>query len=222
MRLSDDNGPDFDGAYRLSWKSNYDRFRMSETTKKIKTFGERTGIAEDVIRQKIRDDPIFKWWFVKDPKRQNLYEDVAADWLRQQPHVKDFQRIGSGSLLICAGVVMAKGELRKRGGATNAKSIDFKWNTRGHKVYATHKYTLEGGGAQDNQYEDLHAFIAEANKSTASSTIFIAIADGPYYDTRDGNRKATRIGALRQAANVRNVFAGRSADVPGILRDSIP
>ena len=194
---------------------------MSEAAKKIKTFGERTGIADDVIRQKIRDDPIFKWCFVKDPKRQNLYEDVAAGWLRQQPMVDDFRHIGSGSLLICAGDVMTKARQR-RGGATNAKSIVFKWNTREHKVYAAHKYTLEGGGAQDKQYEYLHAFIGEANLSTTPCTTFIAIADGPYYDTWDGIRKATRIGALQQAANGRNVFAGRSADVPRILRDKIP
>ena len=87
-------------------------------------------------------------------------------------------------------------------------------------MYATHKYTLDGGGAQDNQYMDLHAFINETNQSRAPQAIFIAIADGPYYGTRDTLRNATRIEALRQAANGKTVFAGRSIDVPGILRDS--
>ena len=222
MRLPDDRGPDFDGAYRRAWRSNHNRFNMSEAAKKIKTFGEKTGIGEDVIRQKIRDDPIFRWFFVKDPKRQNIYENVAADWLRRQPQINDFRHLGPCDLMICAGLVMTKDELRKRGGATAAKSIDFMWNTREHKVYATHKYTLEGGGAQDNQYRDLHSFIDESNRSTASSTIFVAIADGPYYDTQDGLRNATRIGALQRAANKTTVFAGRSADVPGILKNNIP
>lgn len=220
--MSNNNGPNFDGVYRTAWKRNYDSFKMRDAAKKIKTFGEKTGIDEDVIRQKILDDKIFKWFFVKDPKRQNIYEGEAASWLRQQQEIDDFRHLGSGDLMVCAGLVITKGELHARGGSTSAKSLDFKWTTHNHTVYATHKYTLEVGGAQDNQYNDLHAFINEANQSRAPNTIFIAIADGPYYDTRDRLRRATRIEALRQAANGKTVFAGRSADVPRILRDNVP
>lgn len=220
--MSNDHGPDFDGVYRRAWKSNYAGFTMGEAAEKIATFAEKTGIGESVIKEKIRDDSIFKWVFVKDPKRQNIYEGEAASWLRRQPGISDFEHLGPNDLMLCAGLVMTKHELHERGGATTSKSLDFKWSTRGHTVFATHKYTLEGGGAQDNQYNDLHAFIDEANQSRAPRTIFIAIADGPYYNTRDALRKATHMEALRQAANGKTVFAGRSIDVPEILQANIP
>ena len=195
---------------------------MHEAAKNIKTFAEKTGNTEGVIKQKIQADPIFRWVFVKDPKRQDIYASEAADWLRQQPEINNFRRLESGNLVICSGKVITKNPTLARGGGKDAQIIDFKWSTRGHMVYAAHTYTLESGGMQGKQYKALHAFIDEANKSSAQHTIFIAIADGPYYDTRDAARRATRIEALRRAANGKTVFAGRSADVPGILRDNVP
>ena len=195
---------------------------MDDVADKIKTFSEKAGIDEDKIKQRIHDDDIFRLVFVKDPKRQNIYELEAARWLRQQPGIDKFRRLGRSDREDCARRVIPKDELRKKGGSTVAASLDFKWTTRGHTVYAAHTYTLESGGMQGRQYKALHAFIDEANKSSAQHTIFIAIADGPYYGTRDGAHGFTRMGALRQAANGKTVFAGRSADVPKILRDNVP
>lgn len=220
--MSNSPGPDFDGAYSRAWERNCAEFKLAEAAKHIKTFSEKTSIDEGTIRQKITTDPIFRLVFVKDPKRQKIHEKEAADWLRQQPGIGNLQRLGPSDRAACAGRVIPRANLRKRVGSTAATSLDFKWTTRDHTVYAAHKYTFEGGGAQNNQYKELHAFIDEANASTAPRTIFIAIADGPYYATRSGPRNATRMDELRQAANGRTVFAGRSVDVPVILRDNVP
>lgn len=220
--MSNSQGPDFDGAYGRAWERNCAEFKLAEAAKHIKRFSEKTGIDEVEIRQKIMADATFRMVFVKEPKRQKIHEKEAACWLRQQPGVGNLQRLGPRDRAACAGRVIPRANPSKRGGSTAATSLDFRWTTRDHTVYAAHKYTFEGGGAQNNQYRELHAFIDEANASKAPRTMFIAIADGPYYDTRGGTGSATRMDELRQAANGRTVFAGRSVDVPGILRDNVP
>lgn len=220
--MSSNQGPDFVGAYRRAWKQNCADFAVDDVADKIKTFSEKTGIGEDAIRKKIHNDQTFRLVFVKDPKRQKIHETEAARWLQQQPAISSFRRLGSDNLVVCAGDVITKNSALAKGGSKDAQILDFKWTTRGHTVYAAHTYTLEGGGMQGKQYKDLLGFIREASKSRATRTIFIAIADGPYYGTWDRPRKATRIDALRNAANGKTVFAGRSADVPKILRDNVP
>ena len=112
---------------------------------------------------------------------------------------------------------MTRKELTQRGGNPAAKTIDFQWQTGKYTVYATHKYTKESGGAQDNQYSDLHLFIKEANESHSSDDAFVAIADGPYYNLPNTIRGATKIESLRQASNKRNVFACTMDDLSKLL-----
>lgn len=220
--MSSDPGPDFAGAYGRAWERNCASFVVGDAADKIKTFSKKTGIGEDAVRQKIRGDPIFKMVFVKEPRRQNIYEREAAGWLRRQPGIDKFRRLDTRGRMVCAVRVIPKAVLRKKGGSAATWGFDFKWTTRGRTVYAAHKYTLESGGSQDAQYEDLYDFIDAANQSRAPGAMFIVIVDGPYYGTRDAARRATRMEALRQAANGKTVFAGRSADVPKILRDNVP
>ena len=102
---------------------------------------------------------------------------------------------------------MTKKEVSKFGGRKSAKTIDFLWFTKGYKIYASHKYTKEGGGGQDNQYADLQEFIKEANQSNLTNTMFIALADGRYYQNMDSDAGMKKVDFLKKLANRQNVFA---------------
>lgn len=98
-------------------------------------------------------------------------------------------------------------EVLKFGGRKTAKTIDFMWKTKNFQIYASHKYTKEGGGGQDNQYKDLQEFIKEANQSNLNNTLFLSIADGGYYQTMDTDARMKRIDYLKKLSNRENVFA---------------
>ena len=100
-----------------------------------------------------------------------------------------------------------KKEVKERGGTGEAKTLDFEWQSKGKQIYASHKYTKDGGGGQDNQYRDMKDFIREANKSHTPNTIFLAIADGPYYGMNDTGSRTTKLQNLQYLANRTNVFA---------------
>lgn len=69
--------------------------------------------------------------------------------------------------MFCDGAVIEKNELKLY---PKAKTIDFEWDYKGYKIYASHKYTKDRGGAQDNQYKDLQEFIRQCRESTLKKT----------------------------------------------------
>ena len=200
-----------------AWRRNYESFNLKDAAEKIKTFVKRTGIDKDEVEAKIRNDTLFRWCFVKDPKRQNFYEDLAAEHIKGLGGVRNFVRLPNSAKSICSGLVMDRDELKKRGGNPKAKTIDFEWETGRYRVYASHKYTNESGGAQDNQYKDLHEFIKEANESNSADSVFVAIADGAYYDTRNEIRGLSKIQSLKRSADGRRVFACTIDELPEVL-----
>ena len=103
------------------------------------------------------------------------------------------------------------------GATAQAKTIDFFWKTGDLIVYASHKYTKSSGGAQDNQYKDLKDFISEANHSNLPKTIFLAIADGSYYSSKDSESGVSKLQRLKDLANRRNVFALTIAELERFL-----
>ena len=208
---------DWDAPVRAAWALNYKRFSMPEADQAIRTFMLKTGMPRKAVEDKIRTDDMFRWCFVKDPKKQNIYRDLAASYIRSIPQVTSFVRLKAGERLICGGTVMSREEAKKRGANPSPKPIDFQWKTGKHTVYASHKYTKESGGAQGKQYHELHSFIDDANHSNLKATAFIAIADGPHYDSTDSIRGKTRIESLRQACNRTSVFACRMEELQGIL-----
>mgnify|MGYP000241638231 CR=1 FL=1 len=179
--------------------------------KKIANFAERHGYTVDEVLKKIKKDPMFAAHFAVDPSRQNLYETIAARYIGALPLVNDFKKLHNGALSVLQGAVMSKKELDKQGGTSRAKTIDFAWDTCGKQIYASHKYTRDEGGAQDNQYGDIQQFIREARDSTLKNTIFLAIVDGPYYE-------GARLSVLKSLANNRNVFAMSIDELPRWLK----
>ena len=196
---------DYEAALRDADRRNYESENLSEA--KIKSFASLSGVSTAVIRAKTKADGLFRWFFVLDPKRQNFYEKYAADYIREMPGVHEFEQLPNNKLGIVGGMVIPMRESKTHGGNPESKTIDFTWKHGNLTYYASHKYTKDAGGAQGNQYKDLQDFLVEANKSAAPRSVFLAIADGPFYGGHNGKRGMTRMDNLKRIANGRNVFA---------------
>ena len=202
--------PDFEKEFLEQQKQNNELVtdqvaqRNENMMKKIQTYCERTGYDFDDVVKKINSDEMFAITFATDPARQNLYENLAGDYIKSIEFITNFQKLphsGKGAKYIIKGSVIDGETKSDSGGATEAKSIDFYWEYQDKKFYAFHKYTRESGGAQDNQYSDMKSFIENANNSANPTHFFFAIADGAYFDTQNGQAQISKIENLKQLAN---------------------
>lgn len=209
--------PDYEGEFIKQLRKNAAAIPAQlaagdkNLAKKIATFAERHGYSVGRIVKKIKEDLVFAAHFAVDPAKQKIHENIAAKHIKKLKNVQNFNQLSHGALSVLQGAVMSRVELLARGGTSRAKTIDFMWITCGKRVYASHKYTRGEGGAQDNQYADMQQFIREARDSTLKDTIFIAIADGEYYNK-------SRIDNLKSLANERNVFAIPIEELPALLK----
>ncbi|ABK77523.1 hypothetical protein CENSYa_0891 [Cenarchaeum symbiosum A] len=173
---------------------------------KVKKYCERTKYNYIKVKNKIKNDKMFAWFFVVDPIRQNMYEIAAANFITKIKDVKKFKKL-SKHVFIENGKIIDQKEMKKKGMDPTCKSIDFYWEYHGKEFFAYHKYTKDSGGHQDNQYNDLQCFIDSANISKDSNTIFLAIADGSFYNTNNGMANQTKMEKLEDMANKKTVFA---------------
>jgi hypothetical protein len=186
---------------------------------KIYNFSVRFGFSQADVEAKIRSDKMFLARFAKDPGKQKIHEKIAARFIEQLPSVRDFKSLGHNALQLVGGTIMKRADARMQGATGGAKSLDFEWISCGIEFYASHKYTKDSGGAQDNQYRDLKEFIQEASKSGRQGRMFLAIADGPYYAGNDAEAGVSKIQRLKDLANKRNVFALSCAELEQFLKD---
>jgi hypothetical protein len=218
------NPPDFESEFIRAIRRNLEEVvelldsREEGMEQKMETFCSRFGFSPVGVKKKIRKDKMFRAFFAKDPGKQKIHENIAALFIGSLPSVKNFKQLSNGELQILRGAVMPRKEVRAMGANRSAKTIDFKWDTNNLCVYASHKYTKGSGGGQDNQYEDLQHFIREANESHLKNTIFLAIADGNYYEARDMDAGVTKLQRLRQLSNRRSVFTLTIGELKEFLR----
>jgi hypothetical protein len=205
--------PDYEKEFLVNLQKNYRKVvglldaRDKDLLKKIKNRSKNTGYSVESLEDAIRNNEMFRSFFAKDPKKQKIHENIAAGFISSLPQVKDFRQLGHSELALFHGAVMPKKDLKKLGGHSTAKTIDFSWTMNGKKIYASHKYTKESGGAQDNQYADIKEFVDEANRSDLTNTFFVAIVDGDYYKKKDASAGTTKLEYLKRISNKRNVFA---------------
>ncbi len=161
---------------------------------KIRNASKKYGIPEQQIRENIKNElPIALAFFSKDPKKQNVYEKIAANYIKKIQGVTNFQNLPNNKFFVVNGKIVTKEHKQ----LSNAKTIDFYFEYNSKKIYASHKYTKDKGGAQDHQYKDLQNFINNVRDNTDRETIFIAIADGDYYNTKDNRADLTKIKNLK-------------------------
>lgn len=190
---------------RRAWNSG------DYSSEKLEKFCRETGEDEAYVRDQINKNKLLRWFFLRDPIRQNIHEKTMMGFLHGIKVISNLKKLHTNELYIIGGDVIAKKAMGKM--KPNCKSIDFYWECKGKKFYAYHKYTKASGGHQDNQYKDLKMFIEEANRVGNSNQIFIAIADGEFYNTMDGKAKVTKIQRLKELANEKNVFAMKSTEL---------
>lgn len=183
---------------------------------KIKKAAERYDIKpQDIYDDILTERPTALALFSKDPLRQKIHENIAADYIKNIDGVADFKNLSNRELHVCKGTVINNADLKVY---PSAKTIDFHFKYNGYNVYVSHKHTTESGGAQDNQYKDLQGFIRECRDSTTLKQVFIAIADGDYYRKQNGRVGLTRIDNLRNKCT-RSVRACTIYELNSVLRD---
>lgn len=120
--------------------------------------------TKEEIENNIIENDIVASFFCKDPAKQNISEKLCAEVL----NLNKLPASGKNCIRF-----NDKGEIVSSSSG-NTKSADFLING----AYATQKYTLSFGGAQDNQKNDVIDFL----KRGSIKYKVMAILDGEYWD----------------------------------------
>jgi hypothetical protein len=190
---------------------------------KISNWANKFGYSFNKIKEKIINDEIFRCVFAKDPAKQNLYQNLASEYISSLDIVENFKVLPAGgkdAIYLTNGKIL-KGDLLKNQ-SKDIKSIDFTWTSKRFTFYASHKYTEMNGGAQDNQYKDIQDFLNHSRDCNEKNTIFLAICDGDYYlqkDSKTGDE--TKIKRLQRLTDGKTSFVLNIQELPAFLRDSL-
>jgi len=176
---------------KKNWKEAIEDFENKEpyVMNKIKNIATNFEINESEIYNIISNtnDKNLKELFIavrfsKDPKRQNIYERIFHDFLKERGRkLIKLPSIGPTSVFLTR-IGLSFGS---KNHTDSTKSLDFYENIRDKEIYYYHKYTEHGGGAQANQFNDLKTFLRLSNRycrNNDDNYIFVAVADGPFYD----------------------------------------
>lgn len=185
---------DYDKEERIALEQNTRKLRSiiakgripPDLKTKIESYCKKHCIEYEFVEYKIRTDDLFLVNFVKEPNRQTMHQKRAADYINNLNNVSDFTSLvsgGDGSKYVHGGIVLPYSQIKESN--THTKSIDFEWGYTNNnniltRCYATHKYTKENGGSQDNQFKDVQQFLSNSI-SHAGRDYFYAICDGAYY-----------------------------------------
>lgn len=165
------------------------KLESKEYRTKIEKWCRKFGFDFNEVLEKAKSDHLFRAFFAKDPKKQNIYESLVAQYLKSWELVSDFKKLSSSGK---NALYVDRGNIRKGNEFSHhkpAKSIDFFWTikTKQGKIirfYAFHKYIEESGGAQDNQFKEIKNCIEVGRNGsweTYQQVIFVCICDGNYF-----------------------------------------
>jgi len=154
---------------------------------KIEKWCRKFGFDFNMVLEKAKSDHLFRAFFAKDPKKQNIYEKILVKYINSLEFISIFQKLNNGgknALYIDRGVIRKGSDYPH---SKPAKSVDFSWNIKNKKgeiinFYAFHKYIEESGGAQDNQFNEIKKCIEIGrNGSQEAKRRVIFICDGAYF-----------------------------------------
>ncbi len=146
---------------------------------KIGNWADKFGYEKEEVESMILENDMFAATFAKDPSKQNIYERLAVKYLKEISIIENFKNLPNNTkLFVVDGQIT---NVRDK----EVKSIDFTFNVGDKKFYCSHKYIKAlNGGAQGNQYNDVRNFLRNCNKRNEGNEYFIAICDGPYFDSK--------------------------------------
>jgi hypothetical protein len=134
----------------------------------------------DVKSLIIKDDLIASF-FAKEPGRQNISEKHILSSLKQIEGIDNFKDADKlKNHYIVNNTLFIFNSDNEKPKDLPVKSLDFHFTYKGKIVVGTQKYTQEAGGAQDNQYRDVQAFLNNT-LNMPENYIIIALLDGEYY-----------------------------------------
>ncbi len=213
--------PDYDTIEQKKWQQSQKKVieeahnPTDRLIKRISTFTSRFGYSEADVLTKIQHDEMFAAHFAKEPRRTGLHEDIAAEWIKALPGVHDFEVLPkSGNRSI---KVSSDGNILQSSMFPNVpgKSLDFKWITGDKTFYAMHKYTKEGGGNQDSQYQEMIELMKRFVHCRDETIVLVVIVDGQYYQ-KNNAKKLTELQRC-QKNTASESHAVPIGDLPGIL-----
>lgn len=183
---------------------------FSYIIQKIELRAQEWNETAEAVWDELKTSKVLAKVFVKDPKKQNFYENFIFENLEDYiPCIKDKKQLRGKEK-----EYMEQGSIVSTKSKTNtSKSMDFKVHIEYQDVeitlYIMHKYTMEQGGAQDNQYLDIQNWCKQlCDSSKLSNTYFIALLDGEYYDkiqAKDGMNRRDILNKVYGASNFRAV-----------------
>jgi hypothetical protein len=175
-----------------------------QLVKRLSSHGKKYGYSSEEVYNQARSNKYFGEVFAVDPKKQNIYENLAFERIKQNSSVSSLIKPPGGgvdSIVVeeSTGLLTTRGKLQESGreGSETTKSVDFVWLAHNTLFVASHKYTQESGGGQNHQRDDLAKFLNAVPEKTQYASpssilyhhtddtpravVFIAFADGPYY-----------------------------------------
>lgn len=188
-----------------------DNINDKSVSLKIKKWAEKYELHPKYVKYKVAMDDVFALNFIKEPSRQNFHEDAAAYEIMKWNIVEEFKKLdkgGDNSKVIDNGEVISLKDITTSKLIT--KTIDFQWDivnqTTGEVFicYASHKYTKDSGGAQDNQYNDIKIFMEHAKENKNRNELFFAICDGKYYQIKQKISDKTKLELLNEYYQIEN------------------
>ncbi len=130
----------------------------------------------------------------REARRQNVHENAAAEYVNRMAYVEEFRRLpstgGNARYINADGQVVTGQQLA--GAPRPSKSIDFQWRTGNVNCYAAQKYTREGGGNQDNQFNEVVRLLQNFQWRINNGAALFVLVDGPYYT----NQRLTQLRGL--------------------------
>jgi hypothetical protein len=171
-----------------------------DTLKKILKYAKKWDINPVKVRYKILNDDLFAFQFIKDPSRQNIYRNIAADMIAERLKVNGLRVLpltGNSTLNIELGAFYTqKTETTSR--------LDIVWEINGDIFYAKHAYARGFGGSQHNQYQKMRQFVR--NCSGNEEVLFFALCDGDFYTNK-------RLQELRKLAGDAPIIVCHTEDI---------
>lgn len=189
---------DYEKQESIQLQNNILSFRKSilnglnkNQIEKINKFCLKFNLEYEYVSKRIITDDLFILHFIKEPNKQSFHQNFAFNYIKSIQGISNAKILpnnGDKAFYLVNGQIISGANLTSN---SKVKSIDFFWNyTDSHGVinncYATHKYTKENGGSQNNQFKDVETFFDDAAKYRYNVTneppaYFFAICDGDYY-----------------------------------------
>ena len=150
--------------------------------KKIENHAERYGhTIQEVLDAVLNNEVAFRAIVGKSPERMDYYETTLITYLSGLKCVKKAEKLpksGPSAKYVVNGKIFVGGGRRN-----DVKSLDIEVTFRNDKkLYLVHKYTMEDGGAQDNQYREAKETLKHIYTKAMKIEINLgAVLDGDYY-----------------------------------------